>query len=316
MSEGKNSEILSLMRTITKLQPKAGAVHHTHVTIRDGRLSATDGIVVINVPVPLDLNLVPNSIKLRDALVLIGDEDASFVEVDGELSISSSSSNVVVECTGSGFAEPTPDKNEIPVTDKLLAAMSTAATATDPGSDKAIFRGVCLLDECVYGCDGKIIIEAVHDCPGVKGIIIPVATLKALKLLGKPCGLGYSHSSVTFWYEDGSWLNSRLFDTKYPDTMGLFDPMANPRPIPEGFFDAIKKVMRFDSNGYILLKDGRITVGKRVGTKVDGVTDGGRISGELLCRCDKWADLIDMSNNKRKATLIGEGARATIMKCV
>jgi hypothetical protein len=70
-------------------------------------------------------------------------------------------------------------------------------------------------------------------------------------------GIGYGATTVTFWYEDDSWIRTQRFVETYPDVAKLLNTPVNAIPFPIGLFSAAKQLAPFSEDGRIYCANGK-----------------------------------------------------------
>jgi hypothetical protein len=75
---------------------------------------------------------------------------------------------------------------------------------------------VCLSGDHAYATNNVVLVRVPF--PGIlpHPVNVPQAVFEAITELGEPVGLGYCDASVTFYFEDGSWVKSSLISGEWP----------------------------------------------------------------------------------------------------
>ena len=69
-------------------------------------------------------------------------------------------------------------------------------------------------------------------------------------------GFGFSNCSATFYFEDGCWLRTQLYATKWPDVSQILNIEGNMWSIDANFFKALDAVAPFSEDGNVYFDTG------------------------------------------------------------
>lgn len=230
---------------------KDGEGKFAFVQIRDHWLTASNDTFTIGTPTNIGLNLCPQAEQFLASLSNCG---ASFqvTQTDmNSLSIRSGNFRALVPALRSEDVQPSyPDDAIADIDDRLREAMAACVRVIGKG-ERVIDAGALMQANTMTATSGRVLIEYWHgiDLPG--HIIIPKKTLEIIGKINKRFShFGFSNSSITIWFEDGSFIKTRLVDGTFPDAGKLWDNVKAPyQPIwPEYFasIDAISKFIKDD----------------------------------------------------------------------
>lgn len=123
----------------------------------------------------------------------------------------------------------------------------------EPNAQETHLLAFLLNGQSTINTNGKLLIEYWHgiNLPTIaipKAIIAPILNNKK-----KLTQFGFSQTSVTFYFEDNSWIKSQLYDKPYPveNVLRIMDKNCNPIPIPTDFFKALSTVEPFSENNSV-----------------------------------------------------------------
>ena len=252
-----DGQLLSSLKVLSSILKDDGSILERHVLLRNNWCTATNGILSIGEPIQEDLIAAPNGLLLREALAKCG-ASFSITQLPHTLEIKGGRFKAVIPCMPPEDLQGAfPDPSIAACNDRLKASLSAVAPlALDELS--VVTASVLISEGCVTATDRKVIIQHYH------GIDLPVLTLP--KTLIKPLvsntkklvGFGYSKSSCTFHFEDGSWIKSQYFIEKWPDINSVLNKQTSMHPIPESFYDAIDALEKFSEDGFVRCQSNKI----------------------------------------------------------
>lgn len=324
--KGKGTEqtnaLLEALNTIAKAQDKAGHVGDKHCRIKSGWVIGSTGRLSIGIKCETPFEANPNTEELMLALSKTRDQVSFALQPNMKLHIKSGHFSVYVGTVADEFM-PTvvPDAPVAKITDKLLEALTVCADVVDDSLDNPIFKGVLLDGYSCAATDRSSIIQFWHGIHLPRGAIIPKATIKALGSRdGKLTEFGFSRSTVTFYYEDGGFVQSLLYEGQFPNYCAVLDMPANWQKVPNEFFNGLSTILDFASDGTIYFGEARLsTVSpddiKHAGASYDvpGISKGGIFNGNRFKLLEKHAVEVDLYH-QRGAMFRGNGCRGIIAR--
>lgn len=109
---------------------------------------------------------------------------------------------------------PTPKTNHTaPGVSALLKSLQPFV-ATD--ASKVWATGICLKEGYAYATNNVILCRVPFPTVLPESVIIPSACFDAVTDKGEPCDMGVAKDSVTFYYEDGTWIKTLLLNMDWP----------------------------------------------------------------------------------------------------
>ena len=106
------------------------------------------------------------------------------------------------------------------------------------------------------GTDGSALIEYWHGVNLPPNMLIPMAAVTAIVKSSKELvGFGYSGSSLTFHFSDGSWIRTSLINKPYVNYHSVFNDFQNTVfcPLHSAFYDGVKSLESFAPDGNIIV---------------------------------------------------------------
>lgn len=249
--------LLDALKFVKLAQADAGAPMHRHCVLYDHFVYGFDGIISAGHPIQEDIAIAPMTAKLIQALERVEDQMA-MVALPSGLSVRAGRFRAVVPCFPLSDMPPiNPDPPIVAISDVLRAGFAAVGPLATEGAPHVIQAAVRLSAGTVVATNRHVVIEYWHglDLPTV---LLPKQAIKAIEAVKKPLTLfGFSEGSATFYFNDGSWIKTQLYNEKYPDISRVLDKTSNQWPITPGLFDALRKIRPFvgDDNAVIFSKN-------------------------------------------------------------
>lgn len=211
-------------------------------------------VIGVGIRIEEDLCACPHVGLLLAAIARCG-EQYSITQLSPEkLLVRSGDFHAYVPCLDpSKLSWCVPDALAGTLDDRFMEALEKVAGLAVTNSERVIECSIQLNDGSVIATDRSVIMEAWHGNAFPSGLLLPkVAYTKLRKAKKRIIGFGFSEQSVTFYFEDQSWLLSRLFLDKWPPGIqSHLTPDSVSHPIDASFFEAVKKVSPFSNNIYV-----------------------------------------------------------------
>lgn len=231
----------------TAIATKDGEGKFAFVQIRDNWLTAANDTFTLGIRVDIALDLCPQAETFLSALQQCGQSfQLTQVELNAVSIRSGNYRALVPALTAVDVAEVNPDDCIAVINDKLRDAMIACVKVLARG-ERVFDQGVLLQDMTMVATSGRVLIEYWHGINLPPGLIIPKKTVDTIIKINKPlAGFGFSGSSVTFWFEDGSYLKTNLVTGTYPDYGRLFADIKAPfQPLWADFYAALGAINSF-----------------------------------------------------------------------
>lgn len=323
-AEAANDDRLKLLNALAFASiaiEKADEGKSSFVAFRDRWLTAENDTVTLGIPVDIDLELCPQADKFKAALQQCG-QQFQLTQVDTRaVSLKSGNFRALVAALPIELAEPCqPDPPCAVLNESLNIAFEACSKAMSSKGDKIYHKSVLLRAGSIIGTNGGIAIESWHgiDLPGPIGI--PKKAVDTLLKVSKPlCQFGFSANSVTFYFDDGSFLKTRVMSDGWPDVDRLFYAANGPfQPIWPTFFVALKAIEAFVQNDSIFFHDGFLATHNSLelgaSYRVDGLPGGYTFSAAYWRLLEPIADQIAMAGRRdAPSSFIGKNIRGLLM---
>jgi len=254
------------LRLIDALKFAAAAIEKTDVsglsafvTISNGIVTAQNDTFALGIKTVTDLDLCLHGEKLLAAL---NQCTANFQMVQispQELSVKSGSFRAIVPVLPSDTVQPIlPDAPVGALGKPVTDGLEICARLCVGKGDRAFDQSVLFKDQTIVATNGGLAIEYWHGFGMPGGQAMPKKAVDCVIKLKKPVvSFGFSENSLTIFFDDESFIKTRLNVTPWPDTDGMFfksTPSVAPVPLWKGFADGLKALEKFIENDLIVFR--------------------------------------------------------------
>lgn len=246
-AETKSNTFLDALKFCSLVVKDTGPPNETHVILNNNWVTAFNGILAIGCPIQEDIYACPHNQTLINALSKCG-ENLSITQLDNNrLSIKSNKFKAVVPCLEQSLLSVSiPDQPIAVIDDRFKEALESVSGLITDDIYRVVTASILMNGSSIVSTTGTVIFEYWHGIDLPSGLAIPKAVIKPLVQCSKKLArFGFSQSSVTFYYENGSWLRSQLYADQWPDIRGILDRPSNPFPIPADFWQGLAALQPF-----------------------------------------------------------------------
>lgn len=295
----------------------------THFHIGDGRIYGFNGVLAISTPTDLAVEATPKASSFVKAIERIpdGEEVALNLTSAGRLGVKAGNFRAYVECheNASGVVKIEPAGEYVELPPGLLAVLKKVAPFMGVDATRPWALGVLLRGQSAFATNNIVLVE--HWLPLVfpDPMILPSKAVKEMIRVGvDPVGIQVEERAVTFHYENGAWLRTALIFGEWPDLAKVLDVECNAEPLPEGFFEAARRLDVFTSKeNHIYFKDGAIATSQHEGTgalvELEGFEAEGCFFLAQLLKLEDVATTVDFGAWPRPCLFFGDMLRGAIM---
>jgi hypothetical protein len=288
------ADLIAALKFVSVAQKDEGKPFETHCAIWNGYVLACDGILTAGARVGLDaITACPHSGRLLSALQRC---EGTFAvsQIEDKLTVKSGKFRATIPCVSfADIPQSMPHPNMVPIDDSVKLALSNVSGLTDD-KETVIHKAATLLQSGVaVATDGSILIEHRHACQLPVRVLLPNRLVEVIsKCSKKLVGIGGAENSVTFWFEDESFVKSQLYDQEYPnfDRLLLSDRLD---PAPEGMFEGVRKVADFHEKGWVIFRGNGIASSWEESEgaffECPGVPEGMHFNGDYMKIAEKFA---------------------------
>lgn len=252
--------LLEALKFVSAGQKRNGDVIDTHVCIFNGMISAYNKGLSLGAPIAEQLSTCPHSYTLAAALRKCG-ESMTLTQLDNNsLQVTSGKLSVNVPCVShETMAISIPDPQCGELDENVRQGFKELAWIVDENATKAYGAGIMLTDGKMIAVNGHVMLEYWHgvNLPEMKLIPKPAVTA-VCKQASALTGFGFSPTTFTFYFENGSFVKTGLLSTPYPNTETLFKHDDNPIEVTSEFIEAVEAVKDFTDTTLIYFIDGQV----------------------------------------------------------
>lgn len=312
------ASLLAALKFVALAQKKAGPVHVQFSHIAHHWAAAFDGVMTVGQPIEEDLAACPHTLQFIDALSKVEDELSITQLTQSAIAVSSGAFRALVPCVD--FVEvgiAPPDANVYPIDDRIKTALGSVMALAIEGSPNASFASVLLEANNAVATNGHVLLNYWHGI-NLPSMMIPKASAAAIAKCSKTLvGFGYSGPSATFWFEDGSFIKTQLFNEKFPNyELVLAMNGANAWHVPDEFFKAVRAIESFSDSGNVYFDDGAImsnNYGEASTYKVEGLPERMGFNAKYLLLVEDAFKKAHFDPASKKVIFFGENIRGAIM---
>lgn len=232
----------------------------THFLIRDGMVRATNGIVSMGAPIPLQADCAPEAIPMVKAIANCDEATQLTLMANGKLKIVSGKFKANISCTDkiAGHVEPEGEFYEINGAE-LVAALKCLDPFIGTDASRRWTMSVLLKAGSAFATNNVTIVQYWFGSPFPIDCVLSSEACEALiKIKELPVKVQVAEQSITFHYESGRWMRSTLMVNEWPtDPNKILDVQSTPLEIDESLFDALDRLKSFATeNGRVYIEDG------------------------------------------------------------
>lgn len=307
------------LKFIMPIQKKSGTVLQQFCNLSYNWACATNEIVTIGTPIEANLTACPHSVSFSKALLKC-EGDLSIVQLnEANLSVTSGDFKAMVHCCDPKRVQiPAPDPCIAQVDDRVKAALAACATVPLEEHQNPALMAVLLQAGSAVATNGHMLLEYWHGIDLPPGLLIPKASAAIVGKADKEMtGFGFSQSSVTFWFKDGSFIKTQLFNAPYPDYQILFPQFQiETMKLHQFFFKGVKAIKDFAPEGIVYFSNGTLQTNVRRDEastfKIDGLPNGLAFEARFLVTLSKFMDNVNFSVEMNRLTAFAENTRCIV----
>jgi hypothetical protein len=252
--------LIDALKFVLPAQKRIGPVQYQHCAISGGWIAATNEFLTIGTKIDVDIIGCPQTQQFLSALEKTKEELNITQLSEFSISVKSGNFKALIPCISlrDFYCLNGPDEPTIEVNNNIKEALDSIVGLAVENSKFAYTQGVCLTDKVAISTNRCTLMEYWHGLSLPREFLIhrtaAIAVGKTAKVLK---AIGYSNSSITFHFEDESFIKSQLYCEKFPSYDKLFVKSYNDAIlVPEEFFKAVDMIKDFtEKNGAIFLKN-------------------------------------------------------------
>lgn len=320
---GKGDKLFNALKFVSMASKdtKQGA-YQTHVHIAGQQVVAFDGVLAAGHPIDEDFVAFPHLEQLMAAIETAGKKLSLTIE-DNTLSVTGENIKATVQCLpAEDMHIVSPDENKYPMTDAIKAALEVCMRYTREGAQKIHETAVLLEANSCYGTNSAALVEYWHGV-NLPSVILPRSFCAAVVKVKSPLvGFGWNDGrSVTFHFEDNSWIKTQLYTEGYPEgARTIMNIASQPVAVPETFFNAVSAVANFSEDGSVIIENGQV-LGLHEHSAVSALYEVKDLLAPTRCKFNadyimQVSDLIksyDLTTDPKRLIWFGDNVRGMIM---
>ena len=293
-----------------------------HFLIKDGTVSAFDGLISVSVPIEVEIHAKPHAREMLKAVAACDPKSpvALYVTKAGKLGIKSGKFKAFIPCLSdeSEMSLPKPEGADVVFTPELYESLVALAPFMALDASRPWAMGLRVVGDSTYATNNIILAQRWHGSNFPQEIIIPKDAVNEIVRMGKqPTRVQMTHNSISFWFGENQWLRTQLVDAAWPDNVDrIFATGGNVQPFPEGFFEALQTLKAFgDDRDRVYFKDGELSTSPNDGEGASvacAVTAGGIYNGSQLRALEGAATAADFSLAPAPAPFTGKMLRGVV----
>lgn len=242
-SKAATNNILEAIQFVGSVLQEKGTPNETHILLNNNWAVAFNGIIAAGAKVALPIRAAPNYYLFEKALAKSGEYEIEATQ--DKLTIKSGKFKAIIPCIDPIYIGVSSiDPNTHNIDDEFKKGLEITGALASENGQTIHYASILMNGKSLVSTEnGVMLFEYWHGCDLPAGIAIPKALVGPLiKTNKKLVGFGHSASSVTFYFEDESWLRSQLYSEQWPDIGRVLNVPSNPIDTPKDLWEAVSIV--------------------------------------------------------------------------
>lgn len=315
--------LLRALKFISIAQKKAGTPLQQFCNLSYHWAAASNETLTVATRIEEDLTACPHTLSFIDALSKCSSDLAIAQLSPQTIAVNSGAFKGLVNCAPFDEIQiPPPDPQCAVANDRIKFALGAVACLATDGAPTAVKAAVLLQSGTAVATNGHALLEAWHGVDLPPNLLIPKVSAVAIAKCDKTLtGFGFSPSSATFWFEDGSFIKTQLYNEQYPHYQPLVDlPGANFVALPAAFFKGVKAIESFSEDSIVYFHEGVLKSNKRMEAastyKIEGLPQGFAFNAKYLMMLEPAIRTVAFTESQpgwTKCYFMGENIRGVLM---
>jgi hypothetical protein len=307
-------EALKFLSVVTK---EVGLSNETHIILANKTASAFNGVLSAGVAIKEELFTCPHNYLMQKALSKCTANFSITQSNQSQLSIKSDKFKAIIPCLDVTLLQTSiPDQPIAEINDSFKEGLSIVGILANENAQSVVAASILMNGNTLIATDRLVIIEYWHGIDLPPGLALPKALIAALgKCQKKLTKFGFSKHSVTFWFEDNSWIKTQLYPSEWPNVSSILDRQSNPLPISPDLWAALDAVADFSPDGLVHTRDrllcSHADLNAGASYEAAGLPLGLTLSAKQLSFIRPWVKRIDW-NAGNVILAYGDNCRAAI----
>jgi hypothetical protein len=249
-----SANLIAALRFVNLAQKKNGNAVQTHCNIANNCVIATDGIVTAGHKIAEDLTAKPKTLEFIEALENCN--EVAIAQLEDSISVKSGKFQAFIPCLAESLPSSYPDYPCAEINNKLRDGFNAIEFLAQERSKELITGTMLLTSQSMFSTNKFLLIEYYHGINLPCNLVIPIGFVYAIAETSKNLskfGFGVRVdekgnqiiNSITFWFDDDSWIKTQLFQEQWPDVTKILNVPTNYTNLYPSFYDAIDAVAPF-----------------------------------------------------------------------
>lgn len=300
---------------------ETGEAYSVHASIYGGWLTTYNGIIQYGHPIEEPLQCFPHFGQLMSALKSTEGTAASITQIDAaRLSIKSGKFRAVVDCVTDPaiVTRHAPDAQAGALDSRMRSGFEVMKQVASKTGEHVVTASALVRHNSMVATDRHMIVEYWHGLP-FPTLTVPADFIEAvLKVPKALVSFGFSERSLTFYFDDWSFIRTQLYAEEWPDVDRVLPTdFSRMQQIPDGFFEALAKIVPFCKRDFILFDDSVMRTNEEADTgcviEVPGLIEAANgVDVHRLTKLAGRASHIDVVSDPDRVIFSGEAMRGAV----
>lgn len=227
-----------------------GETYSTHAMLWNGYISTYNGIVMYGHKIDTPLQALPHYGLLLKALKATDGDAVQITQLDQKrIQVKQKGFRTIVPCLDdfSLVSRTAPDNPVSMLDSRMREGFEIMKQIANKRGETVMQSAVLVSNGFMVACDNHMLGMFWHGI-GFPELAVPADFIEAVLKVAKPLvSFGYTaDQSLTFYFDDGSFIRTQLYAEKYPDWQrAMPTDWSNLQQLPDDFFKALNKIEPF-----------------------------------------------------------------------
>ena len=324
----ENDAIVKALDFVSYAQADKGKAeilpYQAHSIMRAGTIMAFDGVLAAGTMIDFGgIDACPHTGQLLAAMRRCKNGFSVSAGQSGNVLVKSGAFRVVVPTLGNPADLATsniyPDAPTVVVDDTVKAAFEKLNPLLVENTPYIVTSTLLVNGPSFFATDKSMVTEYFHGF-NLPYCVVPKIAITAVSKCDKSLRhIGFGSQSITFWFEDNSWIRSQLHTEAWPDVARIFDfPVSSLEPIPKKLAEAIEATAPFSDTGLLYLNQDEVAshLDNSIGATHDckGLPGGVIVAIKRIKDALDFATHVDWTSNEKGVYFQGERVRSLIAR--
>lgn len=293
-----------------------------HFRIQNGLIKSFNGTLGLCSPIPVTLDLAPHADSLVRAIEACPEGSVAALSVTdkGRLLVRAGDFKTFVDTVDpTTFPPYEPEGKRVTLNQPILSALKYLQPFIAEDASRQWACGILFSGQSAFATNNVVLQEYWLGTGFPVAVNIPGNAVRELLRIGvEPESIQMSEVRITFHYPEGRWLTTQLYEAQWPDLEPLLSRESQQAPFPEGFFEALERILPFtDDINRVYFAGDRLATSPEpdaAGTTISlpGIPATGCFNARQLMRLREVAQTIDFTAYPEPSMFYGEASRGII----